>query len=103
MSKDITNWLDSIVNEKTKDLKAFAIGPDRYEVVVGYEKESVVVWYKQKSGINEEDWAEYVVNDYPMDKPMKIEARRGIGTEEITLREYISDMKEFPCIAWFMD
>lgn len=99
LSKDITEWLDAIVNEKTKDLKAFAIGPDRYEVVVGYDKESVVAWYKQTTGISEEDWAAYEVNDYPMDKKVQIEARKGEGYETTTVREWVHDVKSFPCVA----
>lgn len=103
LRKDINQWLDSILAEKTKELKAFAIGPDRYEVVVGYDRESVVEWYKQQTGISEADFAEYDVDEYPMDKPVQIDARNGMGREIITLREYISDVKDFPCLAWFMD
>ncbi|MBM7592277.1 hypothetical protein [Brevibacillus fulvus] len=103
LSEDINNWLDSIIYEKTKDLKAFAIGPDRYEVVVGYDKESAVAWYKQNSGISEDEWAEYEVNDYPMDKPFKVEAGNGIGFEMTTVRQFVAHVKEFPCIAWWSE
>lgn len=103
LRKDILNWLDSIIQEKTKGLKAFAIGPDRYEVVVGYDKESVVEWYKKNSGISEEEFAEYDVDDYPMDEPVPVEARNGRGYETLTLREFIADVKHFPCTAWWSE
>ncbi|MCC8435446.1 hypothetical protein HP567_012915 [Brevibacillus sp. M2.1A] len=103
LSNDITNWLDSIVNEKTKNLKAFAIGPDRYEVVVGYDKESVVAWYKQTTRISEEDWAAYEVSDYPMDKSVQVEALRGTPYETTTVREWVHDVKSFPCVAWWKE
>lgn len=103
LRKDIHHWLDSIVRGRTSELKAFAIGPDRYDVVVGFDRESVIEWYKKTTGISKGDWAEYEVNDYPMDKPVEIEARNGIGKEKITLREFIADVKNFPCIAWFSD
>ncbi|WP_019123615.1 hypothetical protein [Brevibacillus massiliensis] len=103
LSEDINNWLDSIVNERTKDLKAFAIGPDRYEVVVGYDKESVIAWYKQYTGISEEEFAEYEVDEYPMDKPVQVDSRSGVGYETTTVREWVHDVKEFPCIAWWSE
>ncbi|WJQ79263.1 hypothetical protein [Brevibacillus brevis] len=46
----------------------------RYEVVVGYDRESVVEWYKQQTRISEADFAEYEIDEYPMDKPVQIDA-----------------------------
>lgn len=103
LRKDINQQLDSILAEKTKGLKAFAIGPDRYEVVVGYDRESVVDWYKRHTGVSEEDFADYAVDDYPMDKPNKVESPSGIGYITTTVREWVQDVKQFPCVAWWTE
>lgn len=86
------------------ELKAFAIGPDHYEVVVGYDQQSVVEWYKKHTGISEEDFAEYDVSEYPMDKEVHLEGTpetpNGIIT---TTREWMKDVTEFPAIAFWTE
>lgn len=74
-----------------ENLKAYAIGPDRYDVVVGNDKNSVVAWYKKLTGISEEEFEEYDVSEFPMDK----ESENG-RYEITTLRKFISDVTEFP-------
>ncbi|WP_289140472.1 hypothetical protein [uncultured Brevibacillus sp.] len=101
--QDLYTWIDSIIKEKTQELKAFAIGPNRYEVVVGYDQESVVAWYKQTTGISEEDWAGYEVSEYPMDKPVNVEMESDKGYETVTVREFVSDVESFPCTAWWAE
>lgn len=103
LAKEITDWLNLIVMKKTKDLKAFAIGPDRFDVIVGYDRQSVIDWYKQKRGISEQDWADYHVEDYDMDEHRRVDNEDGDGHDIITLRDFVVDVDQFPCVAWWTE
>ncbi|WP_027416477.1 hypothetical protein [Aneurinibacillus terranovensis] len=80
------------------ELKAFAIGPDRYEVVVGYDEKSVVEWHKNEAGISDEDFRDYEIREFPMDKEVRLEG--GITT---TVCEWMKDVTEFPAIAFWKE
>jgi len=81
-------------------MKAYAIGPDRYDVVVGEfdSPEEAGEWYKAACNVPDDEWQEYGINEHPMDKPMNFENER-----ICTLREFVADVQEFPCIACWVE
>ncbi|WP_163854603.1 hypothetical protein [Paenibacillus elgii] len=82
------HWGDS------PELNAWAIGPDRYDVVVASDKESAITWYRQTLKISDDEWKDYEVNDFPMNEQMRFE-----NDCICTLRQFVSDVHEFPIIA----
>lgn len=74
---------------KKTELRAVAIGPDRVEIVVGHgSNEELASWYKDYCNIPDQEWVDYQVNDFPMDKQLEWEE---VG--EMTLRELIADVE----------
>ncbi|ERI07278.1 hypothetical protein [Aneurinibacillus aneurinilyticus] len=86
-----------------EDLRAFAIGPDRYTVVVGYDEKSVVEWFKKEAGISEEEFKEYDVSEYPMDKKVQLEGCPDKPSFVTTTREWMKDVTKFPAIAFWTE
>lgn len=81
------------------ELRAVAIGPDRTEIVVGFgTNEELAAWYRQEVEVSEEEWADYTVSDFPMDKQLEWE-----DAGEMTLRELVADCSDFPIIAGWED
>ncbi len=84
---------------KKVELHAVAIGPDRTEIVVGHEpNEALAAWYREYHNIPEDEWKDYKVSDFPMDKKLEWEDEGGM-----TLREMIRGMSEFPGVVGFQD
>lgn len=81
------------------ELHAIAIGPDRTEIVVGYgTNDELSAWYRSECGVPDDEWQDYNVSDFPMDKVLEWE-----DAGEMTLRELIAGYTEFPSIVGWED
>jgi hypothetical protein len=81
------------------ELRAVAIGPDRTEIVVGYgTNEELTAWYRAETDISDDEWQDYNVCEFPMDKKLEWEE---VG--EMTLRELVEGCTDFPHIAGWVD
>lgn len=78
-----------------RELHAVAIGPDRADTIVGYgTNEELAAWYRSEVTIPEEEWKDYKIVDFPMDKKMDWEE-----DGEMTLQELLEWETEFPQIV----
>ncbi len=78
-----------------QELRAVAIGPDRADIVVGYgTNEELAAWYRSEVTVNEEEWADYDVQEVPMDKNMQWDE---LG--EMTIQNLVEGETNFPMIV----
>lgn len=97
-SAKVSEVLD-LVKTLSMDLRAVAIGPDRTEIVVGYgTDEELAAWYQKECDIPDEEWVDYKVSVYPLDKKLEWE-----DVENMTLRELVAHSNQFPYIAGYED
>ncbi len=84
---------------KQNNLRAVAIGSDRKDIVVGYgTNEELAAWYRAECHVPDEEWQDYTVSDFPLDKVLEWEE-----AGEKTLRQLVADGAEFPQIAGWED
>lgn len=81
---------DFEVIEEIPILKAYKIGPDRYEIVASYDDaETTAAWYKNECGIDDEDWKQYKVDQISVDEQYEWEQlgvmtiREMVGNDEL--------------------
>ncbi|MEI4799750.1 hypothetical protein WAZ07_00170 [Bacillus sp. FJAT-51639] len=76
-----------------KELKAYAIGTDDYEVVVSYNKEIAFYWLREPFG--KEHASDWKIWEFPLEQKVYI---RDFG--ETTARELLKEIDKTPAVVF---
>jgi len=96
---DHPHLLEGTASTLAAGLRAISIGPDRADIVAGYgTNEELAAWYRTETGISEEEWADYVVKEIPLDKNLNWD-----GMGEMTIRKLVEGETNFPQIVGYSE